>query len=95
MPFDNRWNHLFNAPTLWVMGSSGQACADKQTHTHTGCTCKAISVPAECELAGIKRLCSVYACEQLLLIYFLAELAAHTNAIFDIAWLPGGTKLVC
>ena len=22
------------------------------------------------------------------------ELVAHSNAIFDLAWLPGGTKLV-
>ena len=26
--------------------------------------------------------------------YLHAELAAHKNAIFDVAWLPGGTKLV-
>ena len=33
-------------------------------------------------------------CSRVTLHTLISELHAHSNAIFDLAWVPGGTKLV-
>ena len=46
-----------------------------------------------CYISGLHCVPIIIKCAHITVCSF-SELVAHSNAIFDLAWLPGGTKLV-